>query len=247
MNRGFKNLIYLGLLCVVVALLGWYVRQDVEFFVVKDVPIKIAFPETHAPIASHIKSEVLQLVKPVKKANIWKVDLPQLRSSILEKTWVKNVALRRIFPNQLDIQITTKEAILLHMNKKGEIRPVLLDGKILPPVKPTLVPDIPFIKGKALLKDSKERQKLIALFQQIPRQGALSLSNITDVRLEPTLGLSFKLIKEQAVVHLGEQNIQTKGLQILRVTEYLQSQNQKARVIDASFSKKVLVRLRKRS
>lgn len=247
MGRNIKNLISLGLASLVAVAMGWYVRQDVDFFLIKDVPVEIAFPETHSPIAKHLKSEILTIVKPVKKANIWKVDLSDLQAEILKQTWVKAVALRRVFPSRLSIQVTTEEAVLLYMTKKGEILPVLAGGEVLKPISPTLVPDIPFMKGKRLMKDSTERLKLIKLFQQVPQKGALRLRNITDVRFEPTLGLTFKLIKERATVHLGESSIQTKGLQVLRVNEYLRSQKQKARVIDASFSKKVLVRLRKQT
>ena len=247
MGRNLKSLITLAFALVLVAGAGWYVRQDMEFFFIKDMPVEMAFPENHSPIANHLKAEFLTIIKPLKKSNIWKVNLSDLRAEILQQNWIKSVALRRVFPNRLSIQVTTEEAVLLYMDRKGKILPVLADGKILKPLSPTLVPDIPFMKDKRLIKDSGKRLQLIRLFQQIPQKGVLRRGNITDVRVLPTLGLTFKLIKERATVHLGENNIQTKGLQVLRVNEYLKSQKQKARVIDASFSKKVLVRLRKQT
>ena len=85
------------------------------------------------------------------------------------------------------------------------------------------------------------------VFQQIPAIGPLKKENIESVDFNSVSGLTLKLLDEDVEVHFGQVNIQTKALQILRVLDYLKSQKHKARVIDASFTKKVLVRLRKRS
>jgi len=87
----------------------------------------------------------------------------------------------------------------------------------------------------------------VQLVHEIPDAGLLKKDNISSIRFLQNEGLTLKFLDNKTTVHLGWENISTKGLQILKVQEYLESQKQKARVIDGSFNKKVLVRLRKRS
>ncbi len=89
--------------------------------------------------------------------------------------------------------------------------------------------------------------KVLTLYNDIPSIGLLKKENRASVDFDSITGLSVTLVEDSIVVHFGHQDVEAKSLQVLRVTDYLQSQKQKARVIDASFSKKVLVRLRKRS
>ena len=110
-----------------------------------------------------------------------------------------------------------------------------------------MVPAAPLLRNNKIARDVVLLKKVLQLFSEIPAIGALKRENIESVDYNSETGLTLRLIDSKAVVHLGEQNIQTKALQVLRVTDYLESQKQKARVIDASFTKKVLVRLRKRS
>jgi hypothetical protein len=105
--------------------------------------------------------------------------------------------------------------------------------------------DLPIVRGEKLATDESSRQKLIEFINSLPSTGMLSKSNIAEISYSKDEGYTLFLINTKAEVKLGDERVSVKIARVSQVLDYLAANNLKGRVIDASFSKKVLVRLRK--
>lgn len=245
--KAIKNiLLSLGLI-LIVGLVGWSLRHESDYFIVDETPVEIEFDENHEVILDLLKSKIEPQIKALKGVNIWQTQLSAIQNSLLGNEWVEKVVVQRKLPNKIHIKLDLESIAFLYMDQQNKIHPITKSGKVLSVIPSTITPIAPILRNSKVSKNLELRTQLINLLSEVPNIDALKIENIAEVDFQPVTGLTLELINERATVHLGSQDIQTKGLQVLRVTDYLKSQKQKARVIDASFSKKVLVRLRKRS
>ena len=227
--------------------LGLYLRSEQDFFLIRDLDIEVEYHSNQEALLTQIKPDLDRHLKTLEGSNIWKASLGGIRHKLLQNPWVEEVEMSRRFPNEIRSLIKLNPVAFLYVDNKNRIYPILQNGEKLPAIKVTVAPAAPILRNNNIMKDPEKLQKVLALYSKVPSLGALKNENRSMVDYDPITGLSLTLVEGGVVVHFGEDNVESKALQVLRVTDYLQSQKQKARVIDASFSKKVLVRLRKRS
>ena len=238
-------LIFIPVLLVVI--LGYLLRVEEDFFIISDTSVSVVYENGQKAMVQSLKPSWVDKLLGLKGRNIWNVRLSKLRNKILKNRWIQEVELWRSFPNRISTTIYLKSIAILFVDKKNRIFAITREGEKLGPVEPTLVPVVPILYNDRILKNSKFLGKLVEMLKEVPNFGDLKTENISSIDFKPMTGLQLNLIDSEMTIYLGEKNISTKGLQVLRVMDYLKSQNQKARVIDASFTKKVLVRLRKDS
>ncbi len=227
--------------------LGHILKAENDFFIISDTSVSVVYEDNQKAMVQTLKPYWVKELLGLKGQNIWNVSLPKLRNRILKNHWIKEVELWRRFPDRISTTIHLKGIIALFIDNKNEIFVITREGEKLGPVEPTLVPVVPVLYNDRIAEDPEFLKKLTRILGEIPDFGALKTENISSINFKPMTGLQLNLMDSGITVYLGEENISTKGLQVLRVMDYLKSQNQKARVIDASFTKKVLVRLRKGS
>lgn len=227
--------------------LAWFVRTDTRFFAVEEMPILLNFPAGHSGLGTFLKEPLGKILNETQGKNIWSVDLKALREQLNTHVWIKDVILRRQLPSTLSLTLDIQEVAFL-WKKKDRLVPVTVDGTVLElPEAASAFPSRPILVGGGKEIESHRWTEWARLVASVPDMGLLRKENISSVRFLENEGLTLNFSDRETTVHLGWKNISTKGLQILKVQEYLESQKQKARVIDGSFNKKVLVRLRKRS
>ncbi len=232
---------------LLVGLLGWGLGHEKDFFVVRDLEVEMSFRENQEALLVALKPDIQKSFQSLKGQNIWTVSLSRFRSELLNNPWVKEVELSRRFPGAIFSRVHFNQVSLLFADKKNRLFPVLENGTKMPRIKANVTPVAPLLRNNNIFRDPARLQNVLSLYEQVPAIGAFKKGNIALVDHNSVSGLTLHLIKSDVIVHLGDQNIQTKALQVLRVIDYLESQKHKARVIDASFTKKVLVRPRKRS
>lgn len=245
--KWMKTALYILVPLVVAGSVGFYLRTEKDFFVVREVPVAIEHQASQEALLIRLRPEIEKEFSALKGLNIWKVDLGQFRQKVLNHKWVGDVELRRRFPDKISALIHLKKPILLFVDAKNRFFPVMDGGESIEPGWISTTPLVPILRNNKIFTDKKMLKKVLGLYKAIPPIGPFKATNIASVDYHPVTGLTVELIEEDVVVHLGNQDIQTKGLQITRVIDYLKSQKQKARVIDGSFRKKVLVRPRKGS
>ena len=242
-----KKVFFILIPILLVLLVGHVLRTEKEFFIVSRVPVSVVYEGHQEAMVRALKPQWTHQFVNLKGRNIWKIRLSQVYDEILRNDWVQDVELHRRLPDQIAATIRLKGISVLFVDGENKIFPITRQGQKLSSVSPTLVPVVPVLYNDQIANHPELLNKLVAMLGEVPDSGDLKTENIASVDLKPITGLQLNLINSKVTVHLGEKDISTKGLQVLRVTDYLKSQNQKARVIDASFTKKVLVRLRKGS
>ena len=242
-----KRVFFILIPILLVLLVGYILRTEKNFFIVSRVPVSVVYEGHQEAMVRALKPQWIHQFVNLKGQNIWKIKLSQVYDEILKNDWVQDVELHRRLPNQIVATIHLKGISVLFVDGENKIFPITREGQKLNSVSPTLVPVVPVLYNDQIANHPELLHKLVAMLEEVPDSGDLKTKNIASVDFKPITGLQLNLINSRVTVHLGEKDIPTKGLQVLRVTDYLKSKNQKARVIDASFTKKVLVRLRKGS
>lgn len=138
---------------------------------------------------------------------------------------------------------------------ESTLRPISYDGEVMPGWTSSVVPDVPFLRGNRFLQDPQLREKAVALIKALPANGILDRSNIAEifwtsrfdagidsVNGEMAKGFSILLLSPRTEIILGETDIEKKLVRVEHVLNYLSTQGKRARVIDSTSVKKVVVR-----
>ena len=227
--------------------------QRMGLFVVKRVPVALApaGSEDQSQLfkGSGLRERLEAEVKPFTGKRIWEIDIDSLRASIVKDQWVQDVLISRTFPNSLNVRVTQKNPILVMVGAKGTFSPITEEGEVLGELPPGSLPDVPLLRSEGLGKDAAEIEKrriqIVEFVKALPEKGILTRKNISEISWNREDGINLTIIQPRAEVKLGDDRPELKILRVTQVLNYLAQHQLKERVIDASFSKKVLVRLRK--
>lgn len=248
MHLRSKKMIYA--VCALVSCLGIALGlyTDNTFLVVRDVSVEIPKSKLHLDLQNKVHHRLQKKLQSFRGQNILAVPLSRIRQHILSDVWVDSVVIERHLPDQLHISLELKSVVFVFLNSRSQFLPISTQGQVLNPISPEIAPDVPLVRNSNILKNPELLKKIISLYLQLPQEGYLSQQTVSEVDWSESEGL----IVENASVDggrivLGKEGVRKKSARVANVLKYLESQNQKWRVIDASFSKKVLVRLRKHS
>lgn len=107
-------------------------------FVVSDIYIKGRINSS--------KEDILEVIKVKRGDELLSVNIEEVKSNLERLPWIKNVIVRRVYPNKIFIIIEEFEAIAIWQNK-GIFYPVDKDGKIFG-VSVDNFPPLPIITGE---------------------------------------------------------------------------------------------------
>ena len=175
---------------------------------------------------------------------VWRIDLPELQRKIGSDEWVRNVQIVRTLPNSVLVTVTPKKARMVVASAQGKLFPIAEDASLLSAIAAKSVPEVPLLRGADFFKDVSAREQAVHFIEQLPQKGLLTEKNIAEVVFNGSEGFSLILIN-RTLVKIGHDQFSAKLARVNRVLDYLSNKHLKSRVIDASFGKKVLVRLRK--
>ena len=186
----------------------------------------------------------MQLAK-FKGASIAELDLKKVYQDTADINWIQQILITRQWPSSLKVEIVPQKIKFLFMSKKGFLIPVMEDGRFLDAINPAMAPDVAILNGDVFVDRPDLRSKAIQILDDIPDKGIFSPTNISEIKYETKEGFWLSLVKSGIQVKMGEDQFVVKGARVNQVLEYLDTNDFKARVIDATLSQKVLVRLRK--
>lgn len=222
-------------------------------FEVDEVPIEVVFapdesrgtPGGGEELRARLAKDLVQF----KKKKIWEIDLGSMKAAIMRDQWVGEVRIFRALPNEIRVRVRAKNPVFVLLTGRGEMLPVAEDGSLIAEASVRLgadrLPNVPILRGDAFLSDAGKRTHAIEFVLALPDQGPLSRKNISEIIWTAEDGYTVTLINPKIEVKLGEDRASLKVVRVTQVLNYLSANHLKSRVIDASFSKKVLVRLRK--
>jgi cell division septal protein FtsQ len=235
-------------LVVLVLLANYFFIFDNTFFVLRATEITVEGETWHPQLLEQQKKRWLVRMLAHQNKNLWQVPLQKIDQELRAEAEIESVSVARKWPARVQIQMKLKPVVLVLFDGKKSVRPISSSADVLRPIDISLAPDVPFVRNRQLLKNEEQRKKMVEHYLSIPVQGVISKSEVAEVDWSEEQGLSIEMTEaHEGKIFLGHQNVSTKCKRVANVLKYLESQNQKWRVIDASFAKKVLVRLRKHS
>lgn len=229
---------------ILVGFCFWSLWQS-GFFLLKTIHVNVQNEASYTNFFNPLKEEIQQELSIYTGKSILEVPIEQIQTQLLGKRWIQSLSIYRRWPNEIRIDLQAKELVFLMKTKKHEWVPVVDDGSLLSPVDGARIPDVPLVTQEFFEKDKDLRGKLISVIKEIPKQGIFSRESISNVGIDHKEGFWVSMIATQTKIKLGNENYNLKSERLSQVIEYLNHRELKARVIDANFNKKVLVRLRK--
>jgi hypothetical protein len=198
-----------------------------------------------ADLEKYFEERLFSFSSRLEGTPIWKVSIGKLSQEILNMDWVSEVIVKRKWPNRIEVHAKAEKIVLILMNNSGELFAVTNKGSIVPDIPSKMLPLVPLSRDHLLETDLDLRLEVVQGLMQVPRDGAFSFNNISDVHYFPTTGFEFVLRNSGQKILIGTNQILERSQRVSKVLNYLNNQGLRGRVIDARFSKKVLVRLRK--
>ncbi len=245
----FKRLFLFSFLAVLVGsslagILYWLDGQSL--FNLKEIFIHQA-NRSQVDVLVQKKMSQLQLkLEKLEGQSLLKLKLKTIRDEVLAEHWVNSVVLSRHWPDTLEISITAKGVATVLFNKNGSLNPVMEGGGLLETTKEAGSLDLVVLRGESLEKQQALRQKAIEFLKALPKEGLLTKEKVSDIEYNDKEGFWLSLIGSGTKVIMGQGPVAGKIKRVNRVLEYMESHQVRGRVIDARFSKKVLVKLRKK-
>lgn len=243
-----KKIIYYTLALVVFVGIGLGIYTDNTTLIVNNVKIDLQESGAHPVVQKEVRDRISSKLKAFHKQNILAVPIARIQQNILSDVWVDSVTIERSFPDRLKVRVQLKKVVFVYLDKRGRFLPLSEQGQLLNPMDPAFVPDVPLVRNAEIIKNPELLKKILVLFKEIPSEGLFSQKTIAEVDWSASEGL---MVENDDIgggrIVIGKDKVRAKSARITNVLKYLESQNQKWRVIDASFKKKVLVRLRKQS
>jgi len=179
---------------------AYYTMHLPGLFPLQSVRLSAAPQRVDAP-------EVLQVVRNEVRGNLFTVDIERLRAALEKLPWVRNVNIRREFPNRLAVQLEEHQA-LAHwnnaalVNRQGEVF-VADTGQVLPS----------FIGQESF---SKEVAQQYAQFT-----GQLAVLNLQVTQLAQSPRHAWQLhLSNGMVLELGSEDMQQRLARFVAVYPY---------------------------
>lgn len=235
--------LFLLLVCLITA--GTILALNPSWIRVQSVSVELAAGSSEYLLFRRINTSLAAQFKHFEGKYFWQVPLSMVYEVTSHDKRVKKISVYREFPSRLKVEVEPYTPVLAYLSGDGRIFPVATDATLLPALPPSDAPDLPFLRGEELRDEPKLRETAIELYRGIPDEGVLTKKDVSEIYYNKKNGFSVFISGDGSEVKMGDMDFGPKTSRVQKVLSYLDSQNIKGRVIDARFSKKVVVRVRK--
>ena len=233
--------------CFFVSLIGGvYLLDEQGMFEIESIQVHVDIDDSAVRMYAPYLQEVEEVLNELMGQSLWRLSVDHWTSLVSDLQWVERAQLRRRWPGELEVELVVKNVELLIVGVHGaELFPVLGDGAVLEPIETGRAPDAPLLRGEIFLEDELLRSRALALLRELPQTGSFSRVQVSELGYHPIQGFWVQMVQGGVRVQLGQDKLGARTKRVAQVLDYLEAHSFKGRVIDANFSKKVLVRLRK--
>ena len=241
--RRFLGVLGLALIVIAVAMTWTFVQGG--HFQVRSLVVDVLGEV--AELSSHEKYRnlILEQVSGVRGLSIFSVNAHQVSQRLLAFPWIEEVWVQTRLPSEVRVTVRLKPVAALILVDKKTTVPVAKDATLFPPLPYNEKPQMTVFRQRDFVRDAELREKTIKILNEIPNDGKFNRAQVSEVAIDAQNSLWFSLMEKDFRVRLGAQNVPLQAKRISKVLDYLDHNNLQARVIDADFSKKVVVKLRK--
>ncbi len=190
------------------------------------------------------EQEILSLVQAYKGKLLWQVSLQNLVEQINSLYREADISATRKFPNQINVFLTKKNAVLILMKEDGGFYPISHRGEIGSKKGPGESFDFPILRGDQFWKQLKLRKRALSIIFSIPEKGQpLSAKNISEIYYNGANDSWWiYLVSSHFIVELKDPLLPGQIKNIDFVLNYLHQQGRKEGLIDARWDKKIVVK-----
>ena len=247
-----KNILKISaLIAGVVLAVGLTLHLDQKLFAIEAIdmawtPQAKEYCVEQKLLCEYLQNEMNEKLKTVTDKKIWQVDITSLRQQLMQNNWFKMVAISRKYPNKISLVLDIEVPVAL-LAYNSEIYAVAGDGQTLTNVKVSFLPALPVLKGENFFRSLSLRKLATNFLKDVVDNSELSPKTIAEMTYSKEENFSLLILPSKTIVKMSADQVALKAARVAQVIEYLNSNQMNGRVIDARFSKKVLVRLRKGS
>ncbi len=198
----------------------------------------VVFP----PYIQHLQSEFDKSLGKFVGKNILSTGINQVRNFAEKQNWLSDIHVKKTLPNTLNISARVKNIVASFHAKNNIVYCLFDDGSFLKNVPLALLPDVPVISSDTMFFDSLVRNQLAFMLKEISKKKWVNLNEIDQVFYTEEKGFSFSFLKFNLTIVLGFNNFESKMNRAQKVIDHYGIEYLDEHVIDANFSKKVLVR-----
>ncbi len=233
------------ILCLCILIAGGTLIFNSQWVRIQSVQIDLSKSSNEDLLFQRIRASLTQQFKVYEGRYFWQVPLKSVFEVTSKDKRVKTAAVFREFPSRLRIEIEPHTPMLAYLARDGRVYPVATDATLLPALPVSDAPDLPILRGEELNDEPELREKALELLQTFPDDGLIAKNKVSEIIHTKKDGFKVFLSGADAEVQMGDTDFGPKVSRVQKVLSYLDSRNIKGRVIDARFSKKVVVRVRK--
>lgn len=244
MKRLFK-LVVLGLGFSGAVAAGLYYVDHRGAFSLENINIVLLDAKPQHDFLRPLFRQVDEKFETLRGVSILRIPMSEKARELSALPWVERVEISRRFPHQISVEITPKQVFLLSMTETEGLRPVLEDGTILNPIAAEMAPDVIHLRGNNFVEDLSLRKSAIEFVKSLPVEGSLTPTRVAEISYNPKEGFWLQLVKSDLKIKMGHEPFDVKSARASQVLEYIENRKIDVRVMDANFTKKVVVRLRK--
>lgn len=230
---------------VITLVAGLLIALNPGWIRVEAVQIELAPDSKEFLLYQRIRSSLAPRLRRFEGQYFWEVPLNGVYEVAAQDRRVKRVTVRREFPVRLRLEVEPHTPVLDYISKDGRVYPLATDATLLPAHTLADSSNLPFLRGEELKDQAPLREAAIQLYSGIPEEGFLSRKTVSEIYYSKKSGFSLFVGGAASEVKIGDSDFGPKISRVQKVLSYLDSQGVKGRVIDARFSKKVVVRVRK--
>lgn len=236
--------VFFTLVLVILIAGGIVALENPSWLKVERFQIELAENSNQDLLFQRIRTSLQAQFQVYQGRYVWQVPLKVLYELVAKDKRVKKVSIYREFPSVFRLVVEPHTPVLAYLDRDGRIYPVAADAALLPAVSASEAPDLPILRGESFRDEIGLRELALDLFKSVPDDGPVTKASVSEIIYNAKDGFKVFVSGTGAEVKLGDSDFGPKLSRVQKVLSYLDSQNIKGRVIDARFSKKVVVRLR---
>jgi len=221
-----------------------FIADTQGYFNLKNFEFKVSASNDlqTSSIAGLYKTSSMQGLQGLKGKSLLSISASAVQASLLEDEWIEAVNIRRVFPGSLRVEVQAKKwwAYLVEKNK---YYPVTENGDLLASIPVLAGPDLPLIFMNKK-KYQQHKKYIVDIFRKLNIEDIFSTKNLQEIGVDKQ-GVFFIIQPGRTHVRLGIENIDLRIARAEKVLSYLRDHHLQGRVIDANFTQKVVVKLRK--
>jgi len=181
---------------------------------------------------------IIQATGLIQGTNLFGFDVESAEAKVQELNWVDQVDIRIAWPSRVVISVREHQPLALVAidgDNGGQLHYIDRDGTVFAPVKPGQDIDFPVITGQ-LADSGLEGDQIVAdtlsagalRFLQLAARGnaILPVQAVSEVHVDPELGLIVYLVDRPFPIYIGENRIRTKYYRLVKILERLYRKKQ---------------------